>query len=325
MMKNDCLNVWKGIGAFFVVFIHCSFPSPVGGMMNGLARFAVPLFFMVSGYFAYGRPETVIRRRMGKTFRVFLGANLVYFFWSLFLLYQDGELAGRAVAEFFSPASFWRFILWNQSPFMYHLWFLGALLYCYLFYSLLLRFQLEERVYILIPLCLAANLILGEGLGILGSKVPVFYMRNFWVTGLPFFLWGHWFAGKQKKLSTRPGFLVCAAAAGACLSMGEMLASGGAELYLGTIVAVGSLFLFALQKPALGRGSLLAHIGEKDSQHIYLWQVIVYYIISFLAEKTGMSGHALYSWLVPLAVCMASWLLAELLVKIGDFRKENTV
>ena len=243
--------------------------------MNGLARFAVPLFFMVSGYFAYGRPETVIRRRMGKTFRVFLGANLVYFFWSLFLLYQDGELTGRAVAEFFSPASFWQFILWNQSPFMYHLWFLGALLYCYLFYSLLLRFQLEERVYILIPLCLAANLILGEGLGILGSKVPVFYMRNFWVTGLPFFLWGHWFAGKQKKLSTRPGFLVCAAAAGACLSMGEMLASGGAELYLGTIVAVGSLFLFALQKPALGRGSLLAHIGEKDSQHIYLWQVIV--------------------------------------------------
>ena len=53
--------------------------------------------------------------------------------------------------------------------------------------------------------------------------------------------------------------------------------------------------------------------------------MIVYYIISSLAEKTGMSGHALYNWLVPLAVCMASWLLAELLVKIGDFRKENTV
>ena len=62
-MKNDCLNVCKGIAAFFIVFIHCNFPSPVGGMMNGLARFGVPLFFMVSGYFSYGKGMDTVKKR----------------------------------------------------------------------------------------------------------------------------------------------------------------------------------------------------------------------------------------------------------------------
>ncbi len=317
-MKNDCLNVWKGIGAFFVVFIHCSFPSPIGGMMNGLARFAVPLFFMVSGYFAFGQKPIVIRRRLKKTVRVFVEANLIYLLWTLFMMYWRGELTMTAAAELLSPVSLWNFILWNQSPFMYHLWFLGALLYCYLFYSLLAHFGKEERVYVLIPLCLGANLILGEGFGILGINLPVFYARNFWVTGLPFFLWGHWFAGKRGKISAKTWIWLSAAAAGACLSMGEMMISGGAELYLGTILVTGSLFAFALQNPSVGRGSLLAHIGEKDSQHIYLWQVIINSLISFLADFLGISTYIWYAWMMPLAVCAVSWMVAEVLVKISE-------
>lgn len=61
--KNDCLNVWKGIAAFAVVLIHCTLPGVPGEIIKGIARFAVPLFFLISGYFAYGREDAVLRRR----------------------------------------------------------------------------------------------------------------------------------------------------------------------------------------------------------------------------------------------------------------------
>lgn len=52
-MKNRCLNFFKGLGCIFVIFIHFPFPGEIGRIISGLARFAVPLFFMISGYYAY--------------------------------------------------------------------------------------------------------------------------------------------------------------------------------------------------------------------------------------------------------------------------------
>lgn len=104
-----------------------------------------------------------------------------------------------------------------------------------------------------------------------------------------------------------------AAAFGACLSMGEMLLSGGAELYAGSILMTCGIFLTAVQNPSAGRGSLLAHIGEKDSQSIYLWQIIIYDATSMLAKGLGIRGMSVYQWLMPLWVCLASWMLAEIL------------
>ena len=59
---------------------------PVGVMMNGLARFGVPLFFMVSGYFSYGKGTDTVKRRIWKVFGLFLGANGIYFVWRLLVL-----------------------------------------------------------------------------------------------------------------------------------------------------------------------------------------------------------------------------------------------
>lgn len=311
--KNHCLNVWKGIAAFAIVLIHCSFPSPVGGMMNGLARFGVPLFFMISGFFTYGKGMDTIKRRSQKCWRLFLTANGVYFLWKLADFFVTGELTSKAVLGLFSPQRLLNWILWNQSPFMGHLWFLGALLYCYLFYGILVKKDWQERCYILIPVCLAANLLLGEGLSMVGRKISFLWVRNFWLTGLPFFLLGHWFAREQEKGRLRfyPGISIALLIIGAVSSMGEMLLSGGSELYLGSILmAVGS-FSLALWKPSFGKGSLLAHIGEKAALHIYLWQMIVFDVTAALAHLCGVSEHMVYQWVMPLWVGIVSWLLAE--------------
>lgn len=315
-MKNDCLNVCKGIAAFAVVLIHCNLPSPVGGMMNGLARFGVPLFFMVSGYFSYGKGMDTVKRRIRKLFRLFLAANGIYFVWRLLNLWEQGGLTMEAAAGFWDPKSLLRWVLWNESPFMGHLWFLGALLYCYCLYGSLVKKGHEEQIYFLIPLCLGANLLLGEGLSILGKRISFLYVRSFWLTGLPFFLWGHWISREEQKgrLVPRPSLCLAGILFGACLSMGEMLLSGGGELYLGSILIAGGMFSLALWRPDFGKGSLLAHIGEKTALHIYLWQMIVFDLMEKLAYIGGVHEHMVYQWVMPLGVGLISWLLAEALV-----------
>ena len=48
--KNvDSLDCAKGIACIFVILIHCTFPSIVGEILRAIARFAVPLFFTVTG------------------------------------------------------------------------------------------------------------------------------------------------------------------------------------------------------------------------------------------------------------------------------------
>ena len=101
-MKNDCLNVWKGIAAFFIVWIHCRFPGKAGELVEGLARFAVPLFFMISGYFSRGKEPAVLWRRFRSTLRMYLWASAVYFLWRLVMLYREGSLSLEAAGNMFS-------------------------------------------------------------------------------------------------------------------------------------------------------------------------------------------------------------------------------
>lgn len=63
--KNiDSLNCAKGIACIFVILIHCTFPGIVGEMLRAIARFAVSLFFTVTGYFLLDSHGKVTRARI---------------------------------------------------------------------------------------------------------------------------------------------------------------------------------------------------------------------------------------------------------------------
>lgn len=81
--KNiDSLNCAKGIACIFVILIHCTFPGIVGEMLRAIARFAVPLFFTVTGYFlldSYGKVTRArILRKMGRIVKITILADAFY-------------------------------------------------------------------------------------------------------------------------------------------------------------------------------------------------------------------------------------------------------
>lgn len=62
-MRNPNLDFAKAIACMGVVIMHCSFPGVFGKFALYLFKFAVPLFFMVSGYFLF-RPELDRRAKL---------------------------------------------------------------------------------------------------------------------------------------------------------------------------------------------------------------------------------------------------------------------
>ena len=319
-MKNHCLNVWKGIAAFAVVLIHCTLPGVPGEIIKGIARFAVPLFFLISGYFAYGREDAVLKRRESHIFRLYVGAVAVYYLWAAIRYFLSQRTFAQMGAELFPDGgrTVSDLLLFNRTAMAPHLWFMGALVYCYLFYRLLARKRLEERVYLLIPVLLAANLLLGEGRGLTGIAVPVRWIRSFWLTGFPFFLWGSWFACREKQggLRLHRGAGMALVAAGMILSSVECLWSGYDELYVGSILTAEGLFRLALAFPDLGKGSLLARIGERDSANIYLWHMLLRNFAALAFLMAGFYETMACQLLMPFLVGAASTALAELMHRI---------
>lgn len=319
-MKNHCLNVWKGIAAFAVVLIHCTLPGVPGEIIKGIARFAVPLFFLISGYFAYGREDAVLRRRESHILRLYVGAVAVYYLWAALRYFLSRRTFAQMGAELFPDGgrTVSDLLLFNRTAMAPHLWFMGALVYCYLFYRLLARKRLEERVYLLIPVLLAANLLLGEGRGLTGIVVPVRWIRSFWLMGFPFFLWGSWFACREKQggLRLHRGAGIALVAAGMILSSVECLWSGYDELYVGSILTAEGLFRLALAFPDLGKGSLLARIGERDSANIYLWHMLLRNFAALAFLMAGVYETMACQLLMPFLVGAASTALAELMHRI---------
>lgn len=317
--KNDCLNVWKGIAAFAVVLIHCTLPGVPGEIIKGIARFAVPLFFLISGYFAYGREDAVLRRREIHILRLYVGAVAVYYLWAAIRYFLSQRTFAQMGAELFPDGgrTVSDLLFFNRTAMAPHLWFMGTLVYCYLFYRLLARKCLEERAYLLIPVLLAANLLLGEGRGLTGIAVPVRWIRSFWLTGFPFFLWGSWFACREKqgRLQLHRGAGMALVAGGMLLSSVECLWSGYDELYVGSILTAGGLFSLALAFADLGKGSLLARIGERDSANIYLWHMLLRNFAALAFLMAGVYETMACQLLMPFLVGAASTALAELMYR----------
>lgn len=93
-----------------VVLIHCMLPTGLGVIACALARFAVPLFFMVSGYYLRREDMTnaQVHERMCLKVKRFGGLlldwALFYLAWTLLRAYASDGVTGvrTALGEIFT-------------------------------------------------------------------------------------------------------------------------------------------------------------------------------------------------------------------------------
>lgn len=328
-MRNKVLDAAKAIAAYSVVLLHVRFPGKTGELINALARFAVPFFFMVSGYFCFKtREEAVLKRMPGKVKHILLLIGISFPFYILWGCIQN-IIKGKNAAEWLREIAAWPhvkdFFIYNSSSAVKsHLWFLPALLYCYVIFWIIAKLKAYKPAYFLIPVLLTVHVWMDEGRFLLENSFRVMEFRNYLFTGLPFFLLGHLIHRQQEILKKRLSGFLCLLLVllGALITITEFFMIGRMELYIGSIFMSAGIFLFAVLCPGLSVPAFLERVGENDTLYIYILHLAVNEIWEGAASAAGITAIPFYTWTKPLAVCILTTVTAAVLCRAaGAIRK----
>lgn len=314
-MRNHVLDAEKAVAAYSVVLLHIHFPGVTGEVFNAVARFAVPFFFMVSGYFCWRADGTIKERLPGKirhTVALCAISFGVYIVWQWLQYTIQGKSAAGWFREIFQGENIKNFLLYNNTTFVkWHLWFLPALLYCYVLFFLVERLHAQKLAGILIPVLLIRHFMMEEAYVFTGEEYRVMEFRNYLYTGFPFFMAGYWLHRKEGKIKkyVKKQYLPGGILTGAAFSVAEYFLLGQMELFVGSVLLTVSLFLWAIVEERRVP-SFLAEIGVKYSFFIYLFHLAVSDALKDLAAFAGVGDKGWYLWLHPLFTVFLTTALA---------------
>ena len=204
--RNYSLDLLKFISSFLIVCIHFKISGKTGELITIIARFAVPVFFMVSGYYSYNDDEHHIKNKILNILKLYFFAFVIYFCYNVATKMLSGQVREALwyVSTYLRPRYVLPAILFNESNTAMHLWFLGSLLYSYLIQWCVVKFKIKDNiVYILSCALLLIHIALGIGLSVIGIETPDFltknYMlRNFLFMGFPLFTLGQFIRKKGR-------------------------------------------------------------------------------------------------------------------------------
>lgn len=320
-VKN--IDILKAVCAFFVVCIHAPFPGTAGEYFIALTRIAVPIFFMITGYFYtdVGGGQT---RQIKKILKLSIEANIIYLLWDCFHVVVKQNL--DFFQSKFTLKNLFKFLLLNESPLKGHLWYLGAILYVLLIVYFADKLNCRRLLYYLTPVLLLGNLVFGKyAILIWGREFPVILVRNFLFVGLPYFCIGIWirmgFAEKIKKKTLRGLMLVfCLTTLLERFILVRTGMNARGEQYISTIFLAATVFLFVL-KAREKHGEALATVGRKYSTWLYILHPIFISGIRAIANKFGV--YEVYKWVAPIVVYISTLVFLMVLERLFIARKRN--
>lgn len=307
MTRNRSIDAVRAAACVFVLFVHAYFPNPFGLYVSGLARSAVPFFLMVSGYFAC-RPDAeatlaAARRRLASTARLTLAGVLLYAVSNTACRLLTGQRAFSWLDSLLTAEGLFNFVVYNRAVFLSSvMYYLFMMLYVYALFMLIVKSGWLKAARRMIPLLLAACVILDEFCG-----QPWYYAGNFLLTGLPFFLLGHLFAERPPRLA-HPGRLLLP---GLLLTIAEIALFGDAYCYIGTLVFTVSLFAVCLQNPGERLPEGLVRFGRNCSMIVFLIHCAVRDWLYLVIPQSP----AVFAWLRPIAVLLVTVALSLLIAR----------
>ena len=282
----------------------------MGAVVEATSRIAVPLFFMISGYYAFGRNKTAILKSVKKTAVMLIWAVCIYFLWEILWSFYRGTTQDKLDA-FFSVETLVETLVFNTGVLLGHLWFLLALLYCYLIYAFALKERRRRTKLGIAAVLLGGFFGIRELLKINGVSDPMYYLRNFLFVGMPFFLLGSLCSQQKAQLtSVSAKVWLVLILGGTAAAIAERLLVGSCDLYLGTVAASGGLFLLTQTKSSANE--LLAKLGYEHAGNIYIFHVIVIGVLNMAGSLFGVLNSMLFLLLRPFAAIAGSIVISFL-------------
>lgn len=310
--RNHTLNYMKAIACFCVLMLHCGFAGIVGKLLYGPSRFAVPFFFMVSGYYVYSRDtQKVLSRLPGKIKHIailLIGTEITYLVWHIIQSAINAGIEGVANWFFntFTISKFVQLLLFQTTPIGDVSWFLVALLLCYIVTYFIAKYNLWKMTSGMIPVLLMINIVLGEIVPFWGINSQWYWCSNFWVLGFPFYAMGFWIRRNQENLCQKCSVkrIVLIVIMSIILITIERIITNASQFFVGNFFMALALFLFSVKYPTIFKTrSFVENIGEKYAFYVYILHPIIRDLLyKLILEPIGLSAHLVITWTKPIVV-----------------------
>lgn len=288
---NQTFNLCKFIASLFVVLIHVRLPGDLGEYASCIARFAVPVFFAISGYFSFNLNAEKAGKRIRHILKLSVVSTLIYAAWGI---WQTAFISNGNAAEFLKQKinenTLTKWLILGINPFSVQLWYLSAILTCNVILWAYIKFSGSEKadfkpLYIVGIICLLFQIFFDTNADIKGFTIPYEAYRTALFCGLPMFAMGMFIRENAQRiienfnLNTlkQVGIIVF----GVFLTVLQWKGFGKAELPVGTVIEVFGLMLFMISHPKLplvpeNKNGFVNMLGNIS---------LVVYIIHMLFEK----------------------------------------
>ncbi|SNR86462.1 Surface polysaccharide O-acyltransferase, integral membrane enzyme [Hymenobacter mucosus] len=309
--RNYTIDMLRAIGAFCVIMLHMPYSdlSARGvSAMSLCARWAVPFFFLVSGYFFEKKSKANLDQAFMHVLKnlvaIFALANIVYLFIALKTEYYTA-------ADIFSVKSL---ILGDYI----HLWFIGSMIFGYITLWFFLSLKMEK----LLPSVAAGTLVfilLYSPYSVLTGPYVEGHLSRF-LLSIPFLFIGFMYSRFHLEQRFSKWFSVGMMVAGFALQYIEsyILFSFrkeglfAHEFLFGTFLFSMGVFMlsFAIVTP---KDTILSRIGRNYSLMIYLYHPLLIVVTFFAIKKVGLQNSSYTLWFNPVLIFMATLLIVKFL------------
>lgn len=319
--KNQCLYSIKAICCIAVIFMHCTFPGVFGKLVSYFFKIAVPIFFMVSGYFLYNDSRETIQQKLPKKImhilKMLVISEVFYGLYHLVILNKPFQFDGilDIIGKIFTGTFF------NGT-----LWFLYALFWSYVLLTFINRKNLYKIVYNASPIILILHILIRTIIKQY-DWYNVLLFRNALVYGLPFVLIGMYIRENQDNLLkkiTNKKCLIGMFTGEIIVIIEYLITKTSLDIYIGTIITSYFIFLFAINNPNKYFSKTLKYIGEKLSMLIYIFHILTIELVTKMATNLNIYDIYIFKWLQPIIVILVSIILSYFGNKILEYVKRRS-
>lgn len=293
----------KGIACVMVVFIHVKFPGYFGQSVQAVARFAVPFFFMVSGYYYFHEDYKGVGwggRKIVHILKICLGAYAFY----LCMAFLQNFILGDSIEFNFSLSHIARVAVFTvPSNVPGQLWFLIALLEVYVIWFFIDLLNARKLAYFMAVIMFLTLISLAQGLWFVkGYKIDPNYYRNGIVEGFAFFTLGCFLHDNEARLALSNKALITVIIISALLSIVERFLCGRVfGVHLCTYPYVTCLFIYAIKNSQRHSG-VVQKIGRQYSMYVYILHIFVWHSFDRLLKGIHIDEYVTVLWIRPFIV-----------------------
>lgn len=323
--KNKFLYILEAIACISVIMIHRKLPGTIGDILIVLARFAVPLFFLISGYYNFDSSNEKLKKRAIKLLKIFIIVSLMYLgckvFYTVLTKTNHIQITFKAIMSL---------IIFNLTNFIGgHLWFILALIYTYI--ANIFIPSKKKKLFLFLPII---AIIAFYGIQIIrpstGGQVLTSITRNWLTIGIPFYEMGCIIREKEDNIKISNIYLIVLTIIGMISTSIEFLIVKNifkvtyfGDIYIGTIITVISLFILAVKNPNLLKCKLLENIGMKYSLIIYLIHPLYIEIIDYVLKLLKFEMSDVLVLLIVFGCSYLTAFLYDKFIKLRETSKRN--